>query len=142
MGNKRKDNRRCKIYLYRREISHGLGVAWHWALNFVWEDGYEETYEAEKEDKTLRLVWREGEPEKCYDWKIWKGYRANSCSPREVKYQAERLCCVDRDYDFLLSNCQDFAKSLAKKFGVKLPPGLAKVVRTTLSLGIDNIIPH
>ncbi|CAL4142081.1 unnamed protein product [Meganyctiphanes norvegica] len=141
---KQKDKRKCTIHLCRRDLFLGIKVAWHWALKFVWEDGYTETYEANKSrGGMLKLQYKEGEPEKIYDWEPWKVYPvARSFSPSEVMYQAERLFCVDNKYRLIFSNCQDFAESLAKKFGVRLHLGIFKVFRTVATLGLDNIIQH
>ncbi|CAL4153775.1 unnamed protein product [Meganyctiphanes norvegica] len=117
----RQDKRGCDIVLYRRHV--GGALEWHWALTFTWDDGYKETYEANKKDCDLRMDWYEGKPDSGYDWKELGRYRGNDCSPDEVTCAAEGLPCVDRAYDVLYSNCQDFAKALARHFGVKLPPG-------------------
>ena len=139
MGYLRKDKRGCDIFLYRRHIG-GL-VAWHWALAFWWDDDYIETYEADKEGSYLRLNWFAGKPDSDYDWKEWGRYRCDDCSPVQVTHTAENLPCVDSPYNVYCNNCQDFAKSLARKFGVtSLPPGINKVVRTTLTFGLDNIL--
>ncbi|CAL4118153.1 unnamed protein product [Meganyctiphanes norvegica] len=140
MGYSRSDKRGCDIYFYRRHIG-GL-LVWHWALTFWWDDGYKETYEADKRGDYLRMDWYEGKPDPSHDWDLWNSYRCNNCSPAEVTRTAKGLDCVDRTYSWMYSNCHDFAKALASKFGVSLPPGIAKVVRTIGTLGLDNFLNH
>ncbi|CAL4180972.1 unnamed protein product [Meganyctiphanes norvegica] len=134
--------RGCKVRLYRRYC--GAVFAYHWALTFEWDDGYKATFEAMDEDGTLTARWKQGEVEEMsddgeeYKWIIWSGFlgicwdpnfTAINCSPKEVNSKARSLRLGDMKYNALSINCHEWAKALALRFGVKLPPGIAGVTR-------------
>ncbi|CAL4121639.1 unnamed protein product [Meganyctiphanes norvegica] len=116
--------RGCKVYLKQRNV--GAGIAYHWALTFVWDDGYRASYEAMDENGTLTAYWKQGEVDEMSDdgdeymWCHGKSYIANMCSPVKVNSKAKSLRVGDMKYNVLSNNCQAWAKALARRFGVKL----------------------
>ncbi|CAL4189889.1 unnamed protein product, partial [Meganyctiphanes norvegica] len=125
--------RECRIHLYRR--SCGPLVAYHWALTFEWQGGYKATYEALDEDSTLTDRWKEGDVEKgsddgeIYEWYRYDTYTAYNCSPQNVNSKARSLRIGNMCYNSMSVNYHEWAKALAKRFGVTLPPGIAGVIR-------------
>ncbi|CAL4067686.1 unnamed protein product [Meganyctiphanes norvegica] len=127
--------RECTIHLMTTRGPLGCPLAFHWALKFVWEDGYTATYEAGIKDKSGKLIprWRIGGPERGQSWQdrgVWDewsapGYKASPCSPLQVNQVARNLHLNSTQYHAINNNGQKWARAVAFPFGVELPLGAA-----------------
>ncbi|CAL4152456.1 unnamed protein product [Meganyctiphanes norvegica] len=117
----------CELYLYRRKICGKL--AYHWVISFMWDNGYEATYEANNVGDILVPRWRrggpeysrQGEEEKPFSWTCQHVYRNLFCSPSDVNNMAYNIGINWKKYWLSHKNCQTWAKKLAQMFGINLP---------------------
>ncbi|XP_068249011.1 uncharacterized protein [Palaemon carinicauda] len=143
----------CTVYLCKRSIKNNkasgsssfsgqccqnIPIAKHWVLYFDW-GYYQAHYEATRVDGKLEFSKGKGEPktpgftfnnEKLKTLQVW---------PDTVDEEAKKNKFNGVDYNVAFANCQDWARELGKRLGIKLPQGQAACTILHASLKIIEV---